>query len=420
MRLLLITCFLNWIQLAFAQPVKADTKFLQNLMQQHPQQFRNVLEKKKSNEVQILYTRIDRDENNKPHFTLFQYNVDTARYFYPASTVKFPLALLALEKLNELSIPSISKLTPIYHDSVYSGQSWARVDTTTEGGVPSIAHYIKKIFVVSDNEAFNRLYEWVGQREANQKLHDKGYNARILHRLSRRLTPDENRHTEAIRFASRDSTMYFQPMLTNDSIVVSQKILKGRGYYDKGKLVRKPFNLSYRNYFSLPDQHEMLKAVIFPDAVPEQKRFNLTPDDRRMVLQYMSQLPTETLYPSYYKDSLLVDAYSKLLLYGSDTTRIPNNIRIFNKLGFAYGFSIDNAYIVDFDNGIEFFLSAVIYTNKDQIFNDDKYEYETVGFPFMKNLGQLIYDYEKARPKKYLPDLSEFKLNYELSRDEDK
>jgi Beta-lactamase enzyme family len=395
----------------------ADTKFLQTSMRKHPEQFKTLLDKRKTFDIQIIYTQIDRDQHNTPRFKTFHYQVDSARYFYPASTVKFPMVLLALEKLNALNHPLVNKYTPIFHDSVYSGQSWSRTDTTAEGGAPSIAHYAKKIFVVSDNVAFNRLYEWLGQAEANNQLQKKGYNVRLLHRLDRRLTPDENRHTEAIRFAIRDSIVYQQPMLVGDSIIVKKKITKGKGYYEKGALIKKPFDMTYRNFFSLPDQHEMLKATIFPGSVPETKRFNLRPDDRQFVLQYMSQLPTETIYPPYYKDTVYTDAYSKFLLYGGDTTRIPKNIRIFNKVGLAYGYVIDNAYIVDFDARVEFMLSAVIYTNEDGIFNDDKYEYDTVAFPFMKNIGQLIYDYESAREKKYPPDLSEFILTYDFSRE---
>ncbi len=428
MRSLLFLIFLSlpWVLQAQGSPKKAqvgypveDGKFLLNMLRLHPDQFKTILDKRKTFEVQIIYTQINRDQSNRPEFKTFLYNVDTGRYFYPASTVKFPMVLLALEKLNTLQNPLINKYTPIYHDSAYSGQRWARADTTSEGGVPSIAHYAKKIFVVSDNEAFNRLYEWVGQREANEKLKLNGYNIRLLHRLDRRLTPDENRHTEAVRFASRDTLIYQQPMLTNDSIVVNKKIMKGKAYYEKGVYIRKPFNLSYRNSFPLPDQQEMLKVIIFPESVPLAKRFNLSDEDRRFVLQYMSQLPTETIYPAYYQDSTYSDAYGKFLLYGADTTRIPDHIRIFNKVGNAYGYVIDNAYIVDFEAGVEFMLSAVIYANKDEIFNDDKYEYKTVALPFMKNLGELIYDYEKHRVKKTNPDLSEFKLQYDLKKDDD-
>lgn len=414
---ILIVCFLVTLVCILLQGQNADPLLLQHLMKQNPN-VKIAFDRRNTYEIQILYTQINRDENNKPNFQTFQFNIDTTKYFYPASTVKFPVALLALEKLNELNVPGVTIHTPMYHDSVYSGQSWVKVDTTAEGGVATIEHYIKKLFVVSDNDAFNRLYEFVGQRRINDKLKEKGYRLRILHRLNRKATPDENRHTEVIRFADRDTVYYAQPMLVNDSMIVRNKTLKGRGYYEEGKLIRKPLNFSYKNFFSIPDQHKMLKAFIFPESVPASERFNLTGEERNLVLKYMSQLPTETLYPPYYKDTTYVDAYSKLFMYGSERTPIPNNIRIFNKLGVAYGYSIDNAYIVDFDAGVEFLLTAVVYTNKNQTFNDDNYEYWTTGFPFLRDLGNLIYNYEKSRPKKYLPDLSEFRIDYDLKREE--
>jgi len=305
----------------------------------------------------------------------------------------------------------------MYHDSVYSGHIPVSVDTTSEGGVPTIAHYIKKIFLVSDNDAFNRLYDFVGQRGVNSKLKAKGYNVRIIHRLSRAGTPDQNRHTEPVYFADRDSILFRQPMLVNDSVIVHKKVLRGKGYYQNGQLIRKPFDMSYRNNFPLPDQHEMLKALIFPESVPAHERFNLTSDDKSFVLKYMSQLPPETLYPPYYKDKQYTDAYSKFLLWGADTVRTSSNIRIFNKVGLAYGFVVDNAYIVDFDAGVEFMLSAVIYVNKDGIYNDDHYEYNEIGFPFMRDLGRLIYDYEKTRHRPRQPDLSAFRFEYDFKRD---
>jgi hypothetical protein len=36
------------------------------------------------------------------------------------------------------------------------------------------------------------------------------------------------------------------------------------------------------------------------------------------------------------------------------------------------------------------FVSAVIYTNRDGVLNDDRYEYESVGRPFMAELGRLV------------------------------
>ena len=48
-------------------------------------------------QVQIVYTQIDRNEHGNPLFTTYPFNVNDSRYFYPASTVKLPIALLALE-----------------------------------------------------------------------------------------------------------------------------------------------------------------------------------------------------------------------------------------------------------------------------------------------------------------------------------
>lgn len=92
---------------------------------------------------------------------------------------------------------------------------------------------------------------------------------------------------------------------------------------------------------------------------------------------------------------------------------MPNNVRVFNKVGWSYGFLTDASYVADFAHNTEFMLAATIYVNKDDTLNDDKYEYETVGHPFLYQLGQTIYNYELRRPRPYTPNLSEFKMQYE-------
>jgi hypothetical protein len=103
----------------------------------------------------------------------------------------------------------------------------------------------------------------------------------------------------------------------------------------------------------------------------------------------------------------------KFLLYGSRKRSLPSHIRIFNKVGDAYGFLTDAAYIVDFENNVEFMLSATIFCNEKRIFNNDDYQYEQLGFPFMKNLGTVILDYELQRKRAFKPDLSPYKFQYD-------
>ena len=101
-------------------------------------------------------------------------------------------------------------------------------------------------------------------------------------------------------------------------------------------------------------------------------------------------------------------------MYGTrKQERIPGHIRIFNKVGWAYGFLTDVAYVVDFEKKIEFMLSATIYCNSDGVLNDDTYDYETVGLPFLEQLGRVVYEYELGRKRKHQPDLSRFKVAYD-------
>jgi hypothetical protein len=415
MKNLLLFAGLLWVLAGCNPPLREDEKLVESLLRSRPEYFSNLLDSADQYEIQIIYTQINRNEKNFPSFRSFYFHADSTHYFYPASTVKFPAVLLALEKLNRLGIQHLDKFTPMIHDSAYSGQRSVSVDTTSENNMPSVAHYSKKILVVSDNDAFNRLYEFLGQKEFNARLREKGYEGTyVVHRLDRPLSLDENAHTEAVTFFQKHGVVYRQPMQANDQAYEpSRKVMKGNGFIRKDSLINEPFDFTYKNTFPLAEQQRMLKAIIFPSAVEESARFQLTAEDRQFVLKYMSQLPTETIYPPYAKDTAYyTDAYCKFFMFGGKGT-IPRHIRIFNKVGDAYGFLIDNAYIVDFTSGVEFMLSAVIHVNKDGIYNDGVYEYDKVGFPFFKNLGKVIYEYELTREKKSKPNLSEFKFHYD-------
>ena len=187
----------------------------------------------------------------------------------------------------------------------------------------------------------------------------------------------------------------------------------GKGFYKNDSLINEAFNFSTKNRLYIDDMTDMLLSVIFPDNFPAKKRFNLTKEDYTFLYQCMSRLPKESTHPTY-DSTQNYDAFCKYFMYGADKkVTIPKNIRIFNKVGLSYGFLTDVAYIVDFENNIEFALSATIYLNEDGILNDDKYEYEQTGFPFLKNLGQEIYTYELKRERKFKPNLNKFKIKYD-------
>lgn len=402
------------VQRAAAQ--QTDTIFLKNLLESHPELFSHVLNHPTHNEVQILYTQIDRDKNNVPHFTSYSYRLNANHYFYPASTVKLPTAIFALEKLNALKIPHLTIKSAMKTDSSFAGETKMEKDTLAKNGLPSIQQYIKEILLVSDNYAYNRLYEFVGRRDINDKLQKYGLNhTRIIGRLAVGDGGEGAKHTNAINFYNDDKLVYHQPAQydARNYPMHLENMIQGKGYLDRNdKLVMQPFDFSDKNVYPIPDQQSVLKRLLFPEIFPENERFDLTKDQYKFIYHYMSMFPTESKYPTYSPPEYF-PAYCKWLFYGGDSTAvIEPHIRIFDKIGDSYGYDIDNAYIVDFKNKVEFLLTAVVQSNDDDIYNDNKYEYKTVCLPFMKNLGQIIYQYELKRPKKYLPDLKKFKFSY--------
>src|SRR5271170_9062 len=121
-----------------AMAQQPDTVFLKNLLESHPELFEHILHHPTHNEVQILYTQIDRDEHNVPHFKSYSYRLNANHYFYPASTVKLPTAIFTLEKLNELNIPGLNMKTVMKTDSSFAGETKMTKDTSSATGLPSV------------------------------------------------------------------------------------------------------------------------------------------------------------------------------------------------------------------------------------------------------------------------------------------
>jgi len=386
-----------------AMAQKTDTSFLEKLMRSQPEQFSTILNHPQKRQVQVLYTQVIRDKNKKPVFKSYSYNLDDQHYFYPASTVKLAAVIFALEKINELKIKGLSARSAMITDSVYTGQTKVSKDSTAQNGLPSIEHYIKKILLTSDNDAFNRLFEFIGRAEINEKLKKYGFHqSRILNRLAIGDAGEPSKHTNPIRFYNGDKLIYLQKEQYDpkEYPLELRNTVMGKAYIDSSEnLVNKPFSLENKNAFPISDQHVLMQKLMLPAAFPKNERFHLKQEDYQLIYTYMSKLPTESDYPNYDPEEFW-PTYSKMLYYGREKgASINPDLKMFNKYGDSYGFIIDNAYFKDSKNQVAFFLTAVVQSNEDEIYNDGKYEYETICYPFMKNLGRMLYEYELKSKK---------------------
>jgi hypothetical protein len=402
----LLFFFFNCANMQAQNNIGANDSLLVALMKQNPNNYASLLADPGQYRIQILYTQINRDKNNIPHFKDYSYRLNPNEYFYPASTVKFPLSVLALEKLNDLKIIGLNKATTAIYDSVTARQEIIYNNPYAIDGRQTIEQAIKEVLVVSDNNAANRLYEFLGQEYIHSQLANKGYpEVYIRNRLELGRTPLENRQTQSVQFYDANNKLiYTQPAQNNTSKLPYYNVLIGNGYLNgQDSLINAPLNFSEKNRISLSDLHHIMQSVIFPDQMPKKQKFNLSNEDRNFLLQWMHTTPTQSSYPTY-DSSEYYPAYAKFIMLGSEKGPIPSNIKIFSKAGDAYGFLLDNTYIIDTDAKVEFMLSAVIYVNADGILNDNTYDYRTIGLPFMKNLGNTIYKYELSRKRAFRPN----------------
>ena len=372
-----VVVFLSLLAIGSSCTTQADgSNPLEMALASEDPKIKRVMETVEAHEVQIRYTQIDR-VNDSIVFTDYDFQVNDQDYFYPASTAKFPTAVLALERIHQTDSLTVNTKYYVEGDTIES----------------TVAQDISEIFSVSDNLANNRLVELLGQDFINARLTEKGISpVRISHRLG--YHSDDLKTKPWIIYMNDSTTGISKPTInTSPKALHLERIQKGTGYYEDDALIQKPFDFSLKNYYPITTQHGLLKRVIFPDQFTADQQFDLGSEERQLLLNAMHTVPRKVGYDpeTYY------DGYCKFLMYGDTKEHIPEYLEIYNKVGFAYGTLTDCAYIKDTKNNIDFLVTATILVNKDGIFNDDAYDYEEIGIPFLAQLGRELYQQELKR-----------------------
>ncbi len=373
--LLIISCIISCK--SQEKEILADP--IKYVLQSENIKIKRVVDQLNKHQVQIMFTQVDRS-NDHVTFNDFKFQVDDENYFYPASTVKFPVAVLALSKLNTIDNCNGDSTFYVEGDSV---------ETTFN-------REIEKIFAVSDNQSFNRFIEFLGQDYINSTLNNLGAGpVRIAHRLS---VPEADEITSKplIIYENDSTTFTLEPNINTTATALKlNNLTKGSGYYFQDSLYAEPFDFSLKNYYPISTQHEFLKRIYFPKSFENKQKLNLSQEQLSFIHQAMKTVPRNTGYDAatYY------DGYCKFFMYGDTHETIPQHLKIYNKVGNAYGTLTDCAYIHDVKNGIEFLITATILTNENGIYNDNEYEYDTIGLPFLAELGRQFYEFELQRKK---------------------
>jgi hypothetical protein len=217
-------------------------------------------------------------------------------------------------------------------------------------------------------------------------------NTQIFHKF---LFGADNETTwEYTFFNSEGDTLYHQGSITSSFKQSNQNlkgVVKGKGFLSEGTLVNSPMDFSKKNRISILDLEGILKRLMFPQAFPKSKQFRLADTDYEFLRFWMSRSTLESQFPNY-DNGEYWDSYNKFFIHGDQKGMMTDQIRIHNKVGYAYGTLTDVAFIQDKEFDLAFFLTATILVNENEIFNDDIYEFDNVGIPFLASLGRFVLE----------------------------
>ena len=306
-------------------------------------------------------------------------------------------ALQTVERLNAAngSIDLIE--TPLRIAPLFDGDPSQEDDPTNRAeGRITVGHEIRKLALVSDNQAFNRLYDLIGYDELNAAMERLGLSSTVItHRLSETRAVPDPRASAAVTFLPSGRAPIAVPARTSARVRSNRGagLLIGTAEIRGGDVVPGPMDFTARNGMSLIDLQNLLVKLARPDIDVDGPPLGLDDFHRTMLLDAMTRYPRESSNPVYSPDTF-PDDVSKFLLPGVrrifPSTRPGERVEITGKIGQAYGFTVENSYLHNPANGRAVFVSAVIYTNSDGVLNDDRYEYDAIGRPFMADLGELV------------------------------
>ena len=345
---------------------------------------RKIIKYKDNYEIQILYTEVSKNNLDQTEFKDFQFQLNDEKYFYPASTIKLPIAIMTLSKINELraegsniSLKSKLKLSLINN----------KKEIIVKDSISSFQNLIADVFLVSDNSASNVLIDFIGYNYFNSSMINAGYeNTYLNHKFNPDPFVDSSWIITTLDNDIISSKENKRTVMAGSNI---SNLKKGERSLVNGKIINESMDFSLKNRSSLTDMHNIMKNLIYPEITLS--KFNLNVEDYDFLRYWMSRFTYEDLGNKYISDDRFFNSYNKFFIHGMDTILKSSDIRVYNKIGQAYGTSTDSAYIKNYKEDVEFFLTATIYTNKNEIINDNIYEYGDTAIPFLSRLSKTLY-----------------------------
>ena len=329
--------------------------------------------------LQICFTRLYK-LGSETKFQTFC-TPENSDWFAPASLVKLPLAALLLEQLEAAKIDWISaKLAfPAMPDCAERARELRQPQAVTR--------LIERALVLSDDSAYCALFDALGPQHIAERMRQMGHaDVRIQARFGA-CGPENSKITGPVQiFSASGKVLSITPARAPFALVSAPAPIKiGRAWMQGGLRVEGAKDFTTSNSAPLANLHEMMLALMRPERVAQNQRFQISERARQFLLTGMRLNPAESKY-SNIEEAKLDRTFFRLLGVGDG--QWPKDLVVENKVGWAYGFLSDMAHLKQVNR--ECFISCKMYLNRDGVLNDGQYEYESIGRPAMAEIGRLL------------------------------
>jgi hypothetical protein len=303
-----------------------------------------------------------------------------AEYFFPASSMKVPIVLAAYARLGALragDAPGASRDAKLRLGSVTTNlesETW-------------------RALIASDNESANRLLSFVGHRE----VHEINWafelaSIRVRGRFSTGGALEPVEDSPRIEMALESGKAFVTEARHSDLVLPpteAKGLEVGEAQVVNGKRVAGAMSFADKNAARLVDLQDALAHIVRPDLLPSPHDKQISDDDRAHLLETLRTLPSESGIAGFDRN-VVADYRLRPFLKGLERVVPRAGLVVHSKIGQAYGFTIDNAYVVEKATGKAFFLTAIVYANPNETLNDDVYGYDSVANPALADLAEAF------------------------------
>lgn len=315
----------------------------------------NFIEQMESWKGKVLFIKVN-EAQIPPRFDYYYYKAiyqDTNKnkiqdsndegFFNPASTVKVGISALVLEQLNQMKLPKETEYR------VLGSPRWY-----------SFNEDIKKVLIISDNEAANRLILFLGLQNLNLKMRAKGLNSFSINRLML---------NQGILVDSPAFELRFQKTITQ---FPRQGIFQDFPCFEMGEKLG--------NCASATDLAGIFIRLVQPNVYLSEEQFNLREEDGLWLQKLMSQTPQQAGFN--YEDTFcrFLEPLSKKIAYKTG--------KLLSKCGiglFSYTF-VDTSFIKT-DEGQKYYIVFAVNPPQNVSKNQAINWMNTVSEFILKELG---------------------------------